>query len=134
LNERITVWEHKTANYTVWCEAELWPFVDPMKHTEAFIEAVNRDQSAVEHLHAFVSWRGHEVGFAPKLDCVYPIATPSISQDEGFHEIFRRMAAYDHILKKDRRHLYAVVRRAIANARDELSKLDAAELRLRNTA
>lgn len=123
-----TIWTFKTSDFTVVCEEEEQSFLDPFEHRQEVIDAIEHGNAMHTHLHAHVYWRGQEVGYARKFDCIHGSA-PLPDDSEYRH-------AFDSTIVRDHGHRYKVSRWAISDARKTLAELqsDLPDLYLRKIA
>ncbi|CAH2400832.1 hypothetical protein [Mesorhizobium escarrei] len=81
------IWSFQTRNFKVVCEAAEPIFIDPFVHSQEVIDAINRDDAMLTHLHARVYWRGKEVGHARKVDCIHGSAPSRMMPNIDMHLI-----------------------------------------------
>ncbi|TIP49795.1 MAG: hypothetical protein E5X77_09480 [Mesorhizobium sp.] len=108
------IWTFETRDFKVVCEATEPSFIDPLVHCQEVIDAIDRGDALLTHLHARVYWRDQEIGSARKRDCVHG-STP-IPEDSEYRQTFDSMIVTDH------GHRYKVVQWAISDARKNLAE------------
>jgi hypothetical protein len=122
------IWSFETRHFKVVCEETEPSFIDPLKHGPEVINAINRGDAMLTHLHARVYWRDQEIGRASKSDCIHGSAP--LPDDSEYRHTFDSMIVTDH------GHRRKVVQWAIKDARKHLAEVqkDLPGLYLRKTA
>ncbi|RUW37693.1 hypothetical protein [Mesorhizobium sp. M1E.F.Ca.ET.041.01.1.1] len=121
------IWSFETRDFKVVCEAAEPSFIDPLVHSQEVIDAIERGDAMLTHLHARVYWRGEEVGRARKIDCIHGSAP--LPDDSEYRHAFDSAVVIDH------GHRHKVARWAISDARKTLAEVrsDLPDLHLRQT-
>jgi hypothetical protein len=117
------IWSFETRDFKVVCEAAEPSFIDPWVHSQEVIDAIDRDDAMLTHLHARVYWRGEEVGRARKIDGIHGSAP--LPDDSEYRHAFDSTVVIDH------EHRHKVARWAIRDARKTLAEVP--DLYLRKT-